>query len=623
MTTAYTFREIREAVLADGAGSKAEGFPYGTDWRQALSRVKEAPAFGRLLEEIREEAARAAREPVPPLSFSLFHLFEKTGTRAEYEKPYFERRGRLLGLLFASLIDGTDRYIPVLEDLIWEICGEYTWSLPAHIPVGLEAVQAAHRSPPQNVDLFAAETAHGLAETLFLIGDKLNPWIASRVRNEIEERILRPLFHDPVPFPWETATHNWSAVCAGAAGMTALLLVEDKERLAGMVDRSVRAMECYLEGFLEDGGCPEGIGYWTYGFGYYMYFAEMLETYTAGRIRLLDGDKLRRIAEFPLAISLSENSFVNFSDASGRTLLHTGMVSRLVGRYGIETPYMETVPSLHMDHCYRFPHTSRNLLWTDPALLGQPVPSGSWELEDLQWVVNRRRSTGGGKGSGSGNGMLAFSAKGGHNAEPHNHNDLGSFILHAGGANLLTDLGAGVYTRDYFGEKRYTYLHNAGRGHSVPVIDGVDQKPGIQYRAELLEKEIGDNRIRLDLDLTAAYGLTHLSRCTRSFDWQAAGGEEAVLKLEDRFEFTGLPESVEEAFISTVEPELEDGAVRWKGRGGQAVMRYDAGQYAASVEVIPTQAHQGEPMTVYRVALAPVRLSETMVFAAQFDIRAV
>lgn len=612
MALAYTFREVREAVCAEGAGRNAKGFPYGTGWRETLGRIKEQGEFGQLVREIREEAERASRDPVPQLGFSLFNRFEKAGTRLEYEKPYFDRRRRLLGLTFASLIDGTDRYISVLEDLMWEICGEYTWCLPAHIPIGIEAVRAGRRTPPQTVDLFAAETAHGLAETLYMLGDRLDPWIGLRVRSEIEERIFRPLFHDPVPFHWESSTHNWAAVCAGAAGMAALLTVEDPERMAGMTDRILRAMECYLEGFGEDGGCPEGIGYWTYGFGYYVYFAEMLEVYTNGRIRLLDGGKLRRIAEFPLAISLSDNSFVSYSDVSGRSSLHTGMVSRLVTRYGIPAPYMESVPSFHMDHCYRFPHVSRNLLWTDAGLLGRPIPSGTWELEDLQWVVSRRRCA---------EGLIAFSAKGGHNAEPHNHNDLGNFILHAGDESLLTDLGAGVYTKDYFGEKRYTYLQNAGRGHSVPVIDGVDQRRGIACRAAVTEKEIGEHRVRLALDLTSAYPLSHLSRYVRTMEWNAGAEGEASLRLTDRFEFKRPPEAMEEAFISCVEPVLMTGAVCWKGRTGSVTLHYDGEQYGASVEVIPTEAHQGEPITVYRLVLRPLVLCETIHFTGRFDVR--
>ena len=69
-----------------------------------------------------------------------------------------------------------------------------------------------------------------------------------------------------------------------------------------------------------------------------------------------------------------------------------------------------------------------------------------------------------------------MAAKGGNNGESHNHNDVGSFLYLAGDEMLLTDLGAGEYTRDYFGEKRYDILCNHSFGHSVPVIDGKGRK---------------------------------------------------------------------------------------------------------------------------------------------------
>ena len=48
--------------------------------------------------------------------------------------------------------------------------------------------------------------------------------------------------------------------------------------------------------------------------------------------------------------------------------------------------------------------------------------------------------------------MLA--AKGGHNGEMHNQNDVGNLIVHAFGESLVADLGRGRYTRAYFGPAR-------------------------------------------------------------------------------------------------------------------------------------------------------------------------
>ncbi|RAU91649.1 heparinase II/III family protein [Paenibacillus sp. YN15] len=609
----YNFREIREAVCSQAAGWTASRTPFGVDWKENLGKLKAQKAFGSFVGETVAEAKRAVSEPVGILPFSLFHLFEKQGTRLEFERPYFERRGRLVGLVFATLLEETDEYLPALENLIWEICNEFTWCLPAHLEQGLEKVVAFTHKPEAVIDLFAAETAHSLAESLYLLEGRLNPWIVHRVRTEIEKRTFRPLYEEPARFRWESQTHNWSAVCAGAAGMALLLLETDKERLAAMVDRLVRTMECYLEGFQADGGCAEGIGYWIYGFGYYTYFAEMLEAYTDGKIRLLDNEKCRRIAEFPLAAALSDGNFISFSDASGRSGLSTGLVSRLAERYGLEVPYMSG-PSFHGDHCYRFAHLSRNFFWSKGELLNRHTPEGEWELEDLQWVVSRRKI---------GGGLVSFAAKGGHNDEPHNHNDVGSFILHVNGVSLLTDLGAGVYTKEYFGPQRYSFLHNASRGHSVPVIDGLEQHNGREFAARVVEKSIAPGAVRFVLDMAAAYPAPHLKELQRSFDWKAAsGGQAGTLVLTDRFGFGKAPSALEEVFISQDEPRLAAGNVVWRRGDSSVSLSYDAAAYSAEVEVIPTKAHQSQPITVYRLVLKALEPSAELVFRGEFRVEA-
>jgi hypothetical protein len=598
----YTFRQIRDAVLA---GGRPAGFPHGGAFdADRRAELRAAPHLQRLLAEVRELAQAAQAEPITTLPFGAFKLFEITGTRKEYENPYFARRGRLAALALTAAIDEDAAVIPALEDLLWAICDEYTWCLPAHLRrVGGELLTA--RLPPeQMVDLFAAETSHALAETLLLLGDRLHPWVRARVRAEIDRRIFRPLFHDPVHFHWESAPMNWASVCAGAAGMAALALEDDQERLAGMIDRCCRAMECFMEGFGADGGCAEGIGYWQYGFGYYVYFAEMLRDYTGGALDLLGSDLARRVAAFPVAVSLGGSSFVNYSDGSGSMRLAPGLLARLAARLGAPVPELSSDLGLHADHCYRWPHLLRNITWGDPAIFGRPTPSGTVLLDHLGWVIDRRQA---------GEVMLAFSARAGNNAEPHNQNDLGHFILHVGGESLLVDLGAGLYTRQYFGPQRYDHIHNSSAGHSVPQIDGHTQQAGAQYRAELLECTPNASGVRFVVELARAYELPSLQQLTRRFDWSfdAASGA-ATLELTDTFGFAQPPEQLDEVFISLHAPQLTEGAVVWNGAQGSVALSYDPAAYAASVESIDSQDHDGEPIVVHRLRLRASRPAAQM-----------
>src|SRR5690606_10718592 len=124
------FRLIRDAILA--APTPPLGFPLDTlldpEKRQQLRTVAHLQSF---LRDMRIEAVRAQETPLEPLSFSILRLFEPTGDRAVFERAYFDRRRRLAGLALTSVIDDADMYLSTLSDLMWEVCNEYTWALPA------------------------------------------------------------------------------------------------------------------------------------------------------------------------------------------------------------------------------------------------------------------------------------------------------------------------------------------------------------------------------------------------------------------------------------------------------------------------------------------------------------
>ncbi|WP_256972519.1 heparinase II/III-family protein [Saccharibacillus sp. O23] len=603
------YHRLRDAILQ--VEKRPDDLAGAAITPEKLAELRESERLAELLGEIRAEAKLGTEEALPALRFADFQAFRERGTRFECERPYFRRRSRLLALTLALLIDEDDRYLALLEQTIWEICGEYSWAVPAHLPYGVSEAGEDILPPDEIVDLFAAETAHALAELLSLVGDRLHPWIAQRIRHEVERRIFKPAFGSERPFFWFSVENNWSAVCAGAVGMAALLLVEDRERLAWMQAKVVDAMESFLAGYGDDGCCLEGAGYWTYGFGYYVYWAEMLHAYTGGAIDLLQGEKIRRIAAYAGSVSLTVPACVNYSDCSPSMRLHPGLISRLRKRTGAPAPAVPYPPSFHDDHCYRWPHQVRNLLWTDESTLRGENEPGTTLFEDAGWIIDKRDTPAG---------LFAFSAKGGTNAESHNHNDLGHFIVHAGGETLLTDLGPGVYTQDYFGPERYKYLNTSSRGHSVPVINGQEQSDGHERRARILRSDNDGEGLHFDLELTTAYGEeAGLSSYIRHFVWQAENGRSsASLAVRDVFEFaseaaeSGGSEIVEH-FVSLHRPELSPGAVVWQGERGRVELNYDASVFEPSVEQLESNAHLGQMQNVYRTALTARNLPQRFV----------
>lgn len=57
-------------------------------------------------------------------------------------------------------------------------------------------------------------------------------------------------------------------------------------------------MDYYLQGFGPDGACLEGLGYWNYGFGYFVYYADLLRKRTRGEMDWFRAEKVGRIALF-------------------------------------------------------------------------------------------------------------------------------------------------------------------------------------------------------------------------------------------------------------------------------------------------------------------------------------
>ncbi|XEC96222.1 heparinase II/III family protein [Paenibacillus tarimensis] len=566
-----------------------KGFPFvnGEEWAKRLAGGSNVTP---LMNEIIQAAEQYVSEPLPNLTYSLFKLYETTGDRMHYQRVYFGRRGRLSALALACLATEEDRYTEALSDAIWSICDEYTWCLPAHLPGG------GPIAPQHHVDLFAAETAHALAEIVKLLELRLPARVKQRVYGEIERRVFRPVFDSDYSFFWKTSTHNWAAVCAGAVGMAAMLLIEDQDRLDGMIRQLLPVMDCFLSGYGDDGGCAEGVGYWEYGFGFYVYFADMLFIRTNGNTDLLDNEKVRAISLFPEAVHLSDSVFANYSDAPERAHLHPGLLSRLSERLSRTTALPYRLPGFNDDPCYRWAHLSRNLAWTKVSCFQVHFDEGATWLRDLQWMMDKRMLSGF---------PVAFSAKGGHNDEPHNHNDLGHFIVHAGGQNLLCDLGYGEYTKDYFGQDRYRILNTSSGGHSVPVINGFVQAAGVSYEAAVEEKRTLEQGTVFRLDLTGAYpeeaGLT---RFIRTFHWQnepAAGL--CRLTLRDEFEFREQS-AIEERFVSLVRPEVTEGTAVWEAGRFRLTLKFDAAALAPVLEKVQYRDHGGEAVDAFLTKLS-------------------
>jgi hypothetical protein len=131
-----------------------------------------------------------------------------------------------------------------------------------------------------------------------------------------------------------------------------------------------------------------------------------------------------------------------------------------------------------------------------PAGAQPPLPGCVW-LPGLQVLAARDRA-----GSTAG---WFVAAKGGHNAESHNHNDVGHFVVFRDGCPLLVDAGVEVYSRQTFSAERYRIWTMQSAWHNLPTINGIEQAAGRQFAAREVTMAETPAGPRLTLELAGAY----------------------------------------------------------------------------------------------------------------------
>lgn len=596
-------RELVRPLL--GKLSAADLTLYYPGGQQELfwENVLASPVYERDVQAVRAEGVRLLKSKIPELTYQLFSEFEREGTRLAYEQVYFARRRRLNTFTLLSLLEPEKpSHLEELCEIIWSVCDEYTWSLPAHLK---------DCNPAQTIDLFSAETGFTMSEISLLLGDRIPQLLRKRIAAEVSTRLFVP-YLDHGPHNWETAEHNWSAVCAGSIGAAALLQMESLEALTEIVTRVLGSMNCYLEGFEEDGVCQEGIGYWNYGFGYYVYFSDLLKRRTQGRLNLFASFKVHQIALFQQKVYLYDNAVANFSDSVPFVGIQIGLTHYLSNIYSdVEVPSPEHRTEYADDHCSRFAPALRNFIWLDSSKHTSDWANAAYYMTDAQWLVSRHRSD---------NGCFAFAAKAGHNGEPHNHNDVGHFILMGEEAIIAADLGCGEYTQAYFGNGRYDYDCNGSQGHSVPIIDGFGQVEGKGHAAKNVKAHTGADKDEMTLDLSEVYDVPHLRKLKRKLVWNKT--DMPWLALEDEFTFSSVPSLITERIVTRCQPIImENGLVGLLyGANHCANIQYDAHSADVRITTRSFSDHFGQASEYYTVDFELKDLSLINRFSLKIEI---
>jgi hypothetical protein len=218
--------------------------------------------------------------------------------------------------------------------------------------------------------------------------------------------------------------------------------------------------------------------------------------------------KIRAIARYPLIAHIAGEWHVNFADGPPKPSTAAPHVLYRFGRRIGDQEVTQHARALRGDHATAdllagaYGSIARPLSamfdtsWRAEPPYPFPMPAQAWLPATGVLTARSRPGTSDG---------LFLAAKAGHNAESHNHNDVGSFIVALDGCPLLIDVGVGVYTRQTFGPDRYEIWTMQSSWHNVPEVDGIAQAPGHEYAARQVQGLLSPGAAELSLDLAGAY----------------------------------------------------------------------------------------------------------------------
>lgn len=111
------------------------------------------------------------------------------------------------------------------------------------------------------------------------------------------------------------------------------------EELRAVLRRCLQCLDIYFSSFEDDGVCLEGAGYFSYGFGFFTSFAELLERRSGGKIDLFDQEKKSESNCFVTAMVLYFwPAAVNFADSRENVKAAWGFRSIYTAKTGAEIP---------------------------------------------------------------------------------------------------------------------------------------------------------------------------------------------------------------------------------------------------------------------------------------------
>lgn len=529
----------------------------------------------------------------PVLKASVFLEYERNGNRKNYQDISFERRNALSALVMAEMLEGKNRFLDDIINLVWAICEETYWGIPAHVNLqetgsGLPDVETP------SVDLFAAETGALLAWTDYMIGDKfdaVNPFIRKRIYYETNRKIHEPYLKTKAYRYMgynksQRRPNNWNPWINSNVMASALLLEKDKVKRAEIIYKTFEVLDNYLNPHPADGGCDEGPSYWGRAGASVYDCLSLADLATGHKLNHFNDPLIVNLGTYVYKAYIGNGYFLNFADA-GMKANHSPVLLYQYGKAINSPTMMEMAAYIGEENDLRNSEFKGSLGRAIPGLYyvsevlkqtaKEPLVGNFW-LPDIQVMGGRDK-----EGSTEG---LYLAAKGGHNEESHNHNDIGNFVVFADGEPAIIDIGVETYTRETFGPNRYDiWTMNSAHHNLLPTVNGTMQQNGMEFKATNVKYKTTAKKITFSLDISSSYPD---SAGIRSWYKNFIYTKGKSIVLEENYLLTKNEKEIQSYLMTCRKPELkEDGTIilpSYKGTDKKVRIKYDTKLFDVELE---------------------------------------
>jgi len=564
------------------------------------------------------DAAAELDRPAPVLRASDWARAFRDGVRTAYEDRARALRTRTaLFVLAAVLADesapagappAAAPFLDAAADGLTALAEASTWCWAPHDLFTARRAEVVPDPDEPYLDLGAAEVAALLAWADHVLGARLDarvPGLRRRLRREVRQRVFEP-FTAIRDWHWlglDGDAHNWNPWIHSAVLVCALLLADDEAERARLVRLVLLGLDHFAAALPDDGGVDEGVAYWWHGACRLLESLDLLAAVGGPALDLRGLPVLAELVRFPHRMHLGGPWYVNVGDGPARltdaqpwhVLFHWGrrLGDAAVSGHAVARARSRGVRARPEDGLGRALAGLCDPDWRTAVTArgGPDGPGGSgpgpaagdgdrggwlsrevW-LPRVQVLVARQDA-----GTAAG---LTVAVKGGHNAERHNHLDVGSYWVALDGEPVVVDAGQPTYTAASFGPDRYDAWPLRSGWHNVPD-PGAEQRPGAEHRARDVRAGTGGGDTLWSAELGAAYPagvLRGWRRCVRL----VRGGTPHVLVEDTPEGFTGVARL--NHLLSGDVALAEGRAVVQTRTGGVLRLVWDPARLTASVEV--------------------------------------